>query len=86
MKATYQASEIYLMSADGSGSQKITTLDRDPGGILWARDGSGVYFSVAREGTSNVYFAAATGSAIAVTTGRTWWARPRSRGRALAPV
>ncbi len=69
MKATYQASEIYLMNADGSGSQKITTLDRDPGGILWARDGSGVYFSVAREGTSNVYFAAATGSATAVTTG-----------------
>ena len=57
------------MNADGGGSQKITTLDRDPGGILWARDGSGVYFSVAREGTSNVYFAAATGSATAVTTG-----------------
>jgi dipeptidyl aminopeptidase/acylaminoacyl peptidase len=70
MKATYQASEIYLMNVDGSGAQKITTLDRDPGGILWARDGSGVYFSVAREGTSNVYFASATGSAAtAVTTG-----------------
>jgi len=70
MKATYQASEIYLMNADGGGSQKITTLDRDPGGILWARDGSGVYFSVAREGTSNVYFApAAGGGPTAVTTG-----------------
>jgi len=70
MKATYQASEIYLMNVDGSGAQKITTLDRDPGGILWARDGSGVYFSVAREGTSNVYFASATGgAATAVTTG-----------------
>jgi dipeptidyl aminopeptidase/acylaminoacyl peptidase len=58
------------MNADGSGSQKITTLDRDPGGILWARDGSGVYFSVAREGTSNVYFApAAGGGPTAVTTG-----------------
>jgi len=70
MKATYQASEIYLMNVDGSGAQKITTLDRDPGGILWARDGSGLYFSVAREGTSNVYFASATGgAATAVTTG-----------------
>ena len=69
MKATYQASEIYLMNADGSGAQKITTLDRDPGGILWARDGSGIYFSVSREGTSNLYFAAATGGATAVTSG-----------------
>jgi dipeptidyl aminopeptidase/acylaminoacyl peptidase len=70
MKATYQASEIFVMNADGSGTQKITTLDRDPGGIIWARDGGGVYFSVAREGTSNLYFApTAGGAATAVTTG-----------------
>jgi dipeptidyl aminopeptidase/acylaminoacyl peptidase len=70
MKASYQASEIYVMNVDGSGTQKITTLDRDPSGIIWARDGSGVYVSVAREGTSNLYFApAAGGAATAVTTG-----------------
>ena len=33
-KATYQAPELFLMNADGSGAQKITSLDRDPGGIL----------------------------------------------------
>ena len=58
------------MNADGSGAQKITALDRDPGGIVWARDGSGVYFSVGDAGTSNVYFAAGDGRrATAVTTG-----------------
>jgi dipeptidyl aminopeptidase/acylaminoacyl peptidase len=70
VKASYQAAELFLMNADGSGAQKITSLDRDPGGIQWARDGSGVYFNVAQQGTSNMYFAPATGSgAIAVTSG-----------------
>ena len=69
-KASYQASEIYVMNADGSAPQKITTLDRDPGGIEWARDGSGVYFTVAETGTSNIYFAPAAGSgATKLTSG-----------------
>ena len=69
-KASYQASEIYVMNADGSAPQKITTLDRDPGGIEWSRDGSGVYFTVAETGTSNIYFAPAAGSgATKLTSG-----------------
>ena len=68
--ASYQAAELYVMNADGSGAQKVTSLDRDPGGLLWARDGSGVYFNVAEHGTSNVYFVPAAGGATTpVTTG-----------------
>ncbi|HEY2027204.1 MAG TPA: prolyl oligopeptidase family serine peptidase, partial [Gemmatimonadaceae bacterium] len=58
------------MNADGSGVQKLTSLDRDPATPLWAHDGSGVYVSVASQGTSNVFFVPANGAgAAAVTTG-----------------
>src|SRR5262249_10544204 len=68
--ASYQAEEVYVMNTDGSGAQKLTSIDRDPGGIQWARDGSGVFFTVFETGTSNVYFAPASGSgASKLTTG-----------------
>ncbi len=67
---SYQASEVFALNADGSGVQRLTTLDRDPANLIWARDGSGVYATVAEHGTSNVYFAPVSGSgATAVTTG-----------------
>jgi dipeptidyl aminopeptidase/acylaminoacyl peptidase len=70
MPASYQAPELYVMNADGSGVQKLTSLDRDPGTPLWAHDGSGVFVSVASRGTSNVYFAPVNGGgAASVTTG-----------------
>jgi dipeptidyl aminopeptidase/acylaminoacyl peptidase len=69
-KASYQAEEIYVANVDGSAPQKITSIDRDPGNILWARDGSGVYFSVAESGTMNVHFAPVSGAgATRLTTG-----------------
>lgn len=69
-KASYQASEIYVMNADGTAPHKVTSLDRDPGGIEWARDGSGVYFNVSETGTSNIYFApAGGGGATKLTNG-----------------
>src|SRR5207249_6811387 len=68
--ASYQADEIYVMSSDGTAAQKITAIDRDPGNIVWARDGSGVYFTVAETGTFNVYFAPVSGTgATRLTTG-----------------
>ncbi len=68
--ASYQASEVYLMNADGSAAQRLTSIDRDPGNIVWARDGSGVYFTVFEQGTANVYFApAAGGGATRLTNG-----------------
>jgi dipeptidyl aminopeptidase/acylaminoacyl peptidase len=69
-KASYLASELYSMNTDGSAAQKLTTLDRDPGNVIWARDGSGVFFTVAELGMSNVYFAPVTGSgATRLTSG-----------------
>ncbi len=68
-RASYQAEEIHVMNADGSSAQKLTTLDRDPGSLMWSRDGSGVYFGVSETGTANVYFAPVSGGASKLTTG-----------------
>src|SRR3989441_1184512 len=59
---TYKASEVWLIGSDGAGMRQISgDLDRDPGDLEWAPDGSGVYFTAGDRGTSNVWFAAAKG-------------------------
>lgn len=67
--ASYRAEEVYVIGTDGTGMQKISSLDRDPGALTWARDGSGVFFPVAESGTSNIYFASVTGQTTKVTQG-----------------
>jgi dipeptidyl aminopeptidase/acylaminoacyl peptidase len=63
LRASYRADDVWVMSLDGSGMRNITpALDRDPSILRWARDGSGVYFSVGDRGTSNVYFAPVSGA------------------------
>src|SRR5258706_3041599 len=52
---------------DGSGMRALTTYDRDPGGVRWSPDGSGVFFALAEQGTSNVYFAGLRGGNRKVT-------------------
>src|SRR6266571_4732719 len=42
----------------------------DPGGLRWAPDGAGIYYSLAETGTSNVYFAGLRGGARKVTDGQ----------------
>jgi dipeptidyl aminopeptidase/acylaminoacyl peptidase len=70
VKDSYHTSELYVMNADGSGARKLSgDLDRDAGDLTWATDGSGVYFTVADSGTSNLYFAPNAGGARPVTTG-----------------
>jgi dipeptidyl aminopeptidase/acylaminoacyl peptidase len=69
-RVSYRAAEVYLINIDGSGLTKISgTLDRDPGNLTWAPDGSGVYFSVGDQGTSNVYFASVGGGVRKLTNG-----------------
>jgi dipeptidyl aminopeptidase/acylaminoacyl peptidase len=68
---SYVADEVHTMTVDGSGVQKLTSIDRDPGSVIWARDGSGVYFTVAESGTSNVYFAPMSGSGASKVTNGT---------------
>ncbi len=68
---SYQADDLWLIDLDGTGMRKISgTMDRDPANVHWAPDGGGVYFTVGDRGTSNVWFAAASGSGPRqVTTG-----------------
>lgn len=68
-KASYQAPEIYLMNLDGSGAQKITSMDRDPDNLMWAADGSGLYFQVDEHGTNNIGFVSPSGAVRQITTG-----------------
>jgi dipeptidyl aminopeptidase/acylaminoacyl peptidase len=68
---SYRAQELWVIALDGSGMRKISgDLDRDPGNILWAPDGGGLYFTAGDRGTANVWFAAlAGGGARQVTSG-----------------
>ena len=67
---SYRAEDVMVIGLDGSGMRKISgDLDRDPGTLRWAPDGSGVFFTAGDRGTSNVWFAAVGGGARQVTTG-----------------
>ena len=66
---SYKANEVWVVGIDGSGMRALTTYDRDPGGLEWAPDGTGIYFVLAETGTSNVYFAALRGGPRKVTEG-----------------
>jgi dipeptidyl aminopeptidase/acylaminoacyl peptidase len=67
---SYRAEDLWVMGLDGGGLRKISgDLDRDPAGIRWAPDGSGLYFSADDHGARNIWFAGLTGAPRPVTTG-----------------
>src|SRR5437660_4967326 len=66
---SYRADEVWVVGIDGSGMRALTTYDRDPGALRWSPDGSGVFFALAEQGTSNVYFAGVHGGNRRVTDG-----------------
>jgi dipeptidyl aminopeptidase/acylaminoacyl peptidase len=69
--ATWKDATIYLMSADGSNSRALNAaLDRSPAGMMWAPDGSGVYYNVENEGYRNLMFTSITGQTRAITSGK----------------
>ncbi|MFQ3582747.1 MAG: S9 family peptidase [Chloracidobacterium sp.] len=69
-KLTYHVSNLYLMNADGSQAKAwAANLTGSPTGVTWARDGSGVYFTVEERGTVQLYFAPVGGQARRVTDG-----------------
>ena len=56
---SYRADDLYTIGADGSGmTLRSPGLDRDPGGLVWAPDGKGVYFIAQDRGASNLWYAA----------------------------
>jgi dipeptidyl aminopeptidase/acylaminoacyl peptidase len=68
---TYKTSELFVMRLDGGGMKKISgNLDRDVAELTWARDNSGVYFSVGDRGTSNAHFASTAGAVRQLTNGQ----------------
>jgi dipeptidyl aminopeptidase/acylaminoacyl peptidase len=68
---TWVDSKLYLMNIDGSNPRVLTaSLDRSPGGMRWAADGSGIYFTVQDRGSSNLYFASVRGEVRQITQGK----------------
>jgi hypothetical protein len=66
---TWKDSELYLMNADGSNVRRLTpTLDRSPQGLIWAKDGSGIYFMVQNHGSSNLMYVSVAGGAVRTVT------------------
>jgi dipeptidyl aminopeptidase/acylaminoacyl peptidase len=71
VRQTFKDSELYVMNADGSNPRQISgNLDRSPQGLIWAQDGSGIYFSAESEGYRNLYFAPLSGQVRKVTEGK----------------
>jgi dipeptidyl aminopeptidase/acylaminoacyl peptidase len=53
----YEVTKLYVMNRDGSNSRLVTgKFDRDIGGVSWAMDGSGIYFTTADQGNTGLYF------------------------------
>ena len=67
---TWVDSKLYLMGIDGSNPRVLTpNLDRSPGSLTWAADGSGIYFTTTDKGTRNVWFASTKGEVKQLTQG-----------------
>ncbi len=62
---TWTDAKLYLMNADGSGIRVLTpTFDRSPQGLLWAADGSGIYFAAENHGSRNLHFVPISGEPV----------------------
>jgi len=69
-RKSYKTSELYFMSIEGSDLRLASgDLDRDVGGLIWARDGSGVYFTTQDRGTANLRFTPLRGGQRQITSG-----------------
>jgi dipeptidyl aminopeptidase/acylaminoacyl peptidase len=66
---SYRADEVWTVGIDGTNMRALTTYDRDPAAVRWSPDGSGVFFALAEQGTSNIYFAGLRGGNRKATDG-----------------
>jgi hypothetical protein len=56
--------EIYLVDADGSELERLTTNDEDDTAPAWSPDGSQIAFASNRDGAEGIYSMAADGSGV----------------------
>jgi dipeptidyl aminopeptidase/acylaminoacyl peptidase len=67
----YVEAGLYVMAADGSNPRRIASEQgRLPRNLIWAADGSGVYFTARLQGASNLHFAPLSGEPRPITEGR----------------
>jgi dipeptidyl aminopeptidase/acylaminoacyl peptidase len=68
---TYRNRKVWLMNRDGSNPRPISgDFDRPIGNMMWAPDGSGLYFTADSEGSRNLHFLPSGGGNVrAVTQG-----------------
>ena len=63
-------SNLYLMDSDGGSKRLLATdLPSSPGNLTWAHDGSGLYYTMGEEGSSNLYFISTGGAIRQITSG-----------------
>ena len=63
-------SNLYLMDSDGGNKRLLATdLPSSPGNLTWAHDGSGLYYTMGEEGSSNLYFLSTAGTISKITHG-----------------
>lgn len=67
---TYSLSNIYLMDSDGGQKRLLAGgLPDSPSDMVWADDGSGIYYLVNERGESNLFFLSIEGKLKKVTSG-----------------
>jgi dipeptidyl aminopeptidase/acylaminoacyl peptidase len=67
---TSHLSNLYLMDTSGGGKRLLGgDFPSSPSSITWAQDSSGLYYLMAEEGISNIYFISIKGEIKKVTTG-----------------
>ena len=68
---TYRNESIHLMDRDGSNVRVLSEgYDRQIGPMTWARDGSGLYFDVRRDGYRQLHFVSVDGGVTSLTEGK----------------
>ena len=78
-----QLSQLYVMNADGSDIENLTSkLDRSVGAVTWADNGKGLYFSYDDMGKKNVAYVSLSGKITNKTSnlGGTTLGRPYTSG------
>ena len=67
---TNHVASLYLMDRQGGGKRVwADNLMSSPSDVVWAADGSGIYFEVEEKGSSDIYFASLDGKKRRVSDG-----------------